>query len=86
MTGMAAGNRPGGTLQAALASASASYLQAKVTPHHPIVCPDQLAFHPDGRLTCTHAEVPPGDERTRFCVDHSVALLIVELGRTWPHR
>lgn len=48
-------------------------------PHHPITCPGQLAYHPDGRLACPHSEAGPEDPRTRRCVTHSIAVLIIEI-------
>jgi len=33
----------------------------------------------DGSLVCDHEVTPANDERTRFCVNHSLALLLLEL-------
>lgn len=72
---------PGGTvnLQSTLASASVTSNAEPVKPHHPITCPSNLRFEDDGMLRCEHAEVPSGDLRTQHCLDHSVALLLIEL-------
>jgi hypothetical protein len=69
------------TLQATLSSASAGSNEgpAVVSPHHPINCSTQLRLEPDGTFSCDHASVPGGDDRTRFCVNHSLALLLIEL-------
>lgn len=66
-------------LQATLASASAG--EQVVAPHHPITCRSDLRYEPDGTLCCEHASVPPEDPRTRLCVHHSVAVLLIELAR-----
>jgi hypothetical protein len=47
-------------------------------PHHPIMCAGRLFYHDDGRFECEHAVVGPDDERTRHCIDHSVAFLLFE--------
>ncbi|MGH8973673.1 MAG: hypothetical protein ACRD0C_10780 [Acidimicrobiia bacterium] len=64
-------------LQATLASASAG--PGATGPHHPITCRSDLRYEGDGTLRCEHASVPPDDLRTRWCVDHSVAVLLIEL-------
>jgi hypothetical protein len=49
-------------------------------PHHPISCHDELLWlAEDGTLGCPHARVPAGDRRTQGCVDHSIAILLLEL-------
>jgi hypothetical protein len=69
-------------LQATLSASSAlSPLEAPTSPHHPITCPSQLAYDEDGTFACEHTEVGPGDVRTQLCIDHSVALLIIELSK-----
>jgi hypothetical protein len=55
--------------------------EAPVRPHHPVTCSSQLRFEEDGTFACGHASVPPGDRRTQSCLDHTVALLLVELGQ-----
>jgi hypothetical protein len=71
---------PGGglKLQATLSSSS-SGTGEPVVPHHPITCNGALRFENDGSLHCEHAEAPPGDLRTQFCIDHSISLLLMEL-------
>ena len=65
-------------LQATL-SASSSGLDSPVSgKHHPITCTDELELDEDG-LRCPHTSVPGDDARTQGCVDHSVAILLIEL-------
>lgn len=66
-------------LQASLAMGSA--MTGPYAKHHPITCTSKLAFHDDGRFECEHGEVPPGDRRTQSCLDHSIAILLIELLR-----
>jgi len=63
-------------LQATLAASSAG--PTITGGHHPICCSSRLWLHEDGRFECEHGDVPGGDERTRHCIDHSVALLLIE--------
>lgn len=65
-------------LQATLAASSACGADSEVRPHHPIVCSGELTFHADGTFACEHAVAPADDPRTRFCLDHSVAILLLE--------
>ena len=68
-------------LQATLSASSTGTLgSAAVLPHHPITCDSCLRLEEDGRLACDHTAAPPGDHRTQQCIDHSVALLLIELG------
>jgi hypothetical protein len=53
--------------------------EAIVKPHHPITCSGPLRYEEDGSFSCHHASVPPGDVRTQSCLDHTVALLLLEL-------
>lgn len=69
----------GVNLQATLLAASAVGLPEGRMPHHPITCTGNLRYHDDGAFACEHAAVSPGDVRTQFCVDHSIALLLMEL-------
>ena len=71
-------------LQATLSSASAGGNDGMiaVNPHHPITCSSELQLDIDGRFRCEHTEVPGGDERTRLCVNHSLALLLIELAQS----
>lgn len=69
-------------LQATLSASSAmSPPEGLGIPHHPITCGSELSYHDDGHFACEHAAVPPGDLRTQYCLDHSIALLLIELGR-----
>lgn len=65
-------------LQSTLSASSASGAFI-VTPHHPISCPTHLRLEEDGAFSCDHAMVPPGDVRTQTCVDHSIAILLMEI-------
>lgn len=68
------------SLQATLSASSMGTPGAPpVLPHHPITCDGNLRFEEDGRLACDHTAAPPDDHRTQQCIDHSVALLIIEL-------
>ena len=70
-------------LQATLSASSAVPPEAGLAvPHHPITCTSSLRFGEDGAFACEHAIVPPGDVRTQFCIDHSIALLLIELSRS----
>ena len=67
-------------LQATLSLSSATGPEEPpVRPHHPITCSSTLRFEDDGTFACNHASVPPGDARTQSCIDHTVALLLLEL-------
>lgn len=69
-------------LQATLSASSALGTgDATVFPHHPITCAGTLRLDTDGALSCEHASAPPDDVRTQCCIDHSVALLLIELSR-----
>ena len=68
-------------LQATLsASSTGSSGSEAILPHHPITCDGCLRLEEDGGLACDHTVAPPGDHRTQQCIDHSVALLLIELG------
>ena len=69
------------SLQATLSSSSAGASEAAVLPHHPITCQADLQFYDDGRLSCEHATAPPGERRTKLCIDQSIAILLLELAR-----
>jgi hypothetical protein len=76
------GGDGGINLQATLSASSAmSPPEGAIIPHHPITCTSDLRFDDDGTFGCAHTEVPPGDLRTQFCIDHSIALLLIELSR-----
>jgi hypothetical protein len=69
-------------LQATLSSSSAGTPPAEIVqPHHPITCPTELRLEDDGAFACQHASAPSGDLRTRSCINHSVALLLIELAQ-----
>jgi hypothetical protein len=73
---------PGGdlNLQATLSLSSANGSEEPIVkPHHPITCSSPLRYEQDGTFACGHAVVPPGDVRTQSCLDHTVALLLLEL-------
>jgi hypothetical protein len=77
------GGDGGINLQATLSASSAmSPPEGAIIPHHPITCTSDLHYDDDGTFGCTHADVPPGDLRTQFCIDHSIALLLIELSRS----
>ncbi|MDQ3944234.1 MAG: hypothetical protein M3357_03600 [Actinomycetota bacterium] len=69
-------------LQSTLSTSSVSEEAEPVRPHHPITCPSQLRLDEDGTFSCEHASVPPGDVRTQICLDHTVALLLIELSHS----
>ena len=62
------------------ASSTGSPDSGTILPHHPITCDGWLRLEEDGRLACAHTAAPPGDHRTQQCIDHSVALLLIEFG------
>lgn len=64
-------------LQATLSAASVTSEQHY--PHHPITCTGDLYYCEDGSFGCDHAEVGPEDERTVYCIQHSIALLLIEI-------
>lgn len=65
-------------LQATLSASSATPDLPAYGPHHPITCQSRLFLHEDGTLECEHAVVPPQDHRTQYCLDHSIAILLME--------
>ena len=67
------------SLQSTLSTSSVSEQAEPVRPHHPITCPSRLELDEDGTFSCEHTSVPPGDVRTQLCLDHTVALLLIEL-------
>lgn len=64
-------------LQATLSAGSAISDQV-IAPHHPITCTSRLALNEDGSLACEHAVTPPDDLRTKYCVDNTIAILLIE--------
>jgi hypothetical protein len=74
--------RPGGgsvNFQATLSAVSAFSPLEAGCPHHPITCQSGLRYEEDGTFSCEHTSVPAGDVRTQFCIDHSMAVLLIEL-------
>jgi hypothetical protein len=69
-------------LQATLSSSSAGAPPDEIVgPHHPITCSTELRLDDDGAFACQHASAPSDDLRTRSCINHSVALLLIELAQ-----
>ena len=67
-------------LQATLSLSSTTGPEEPVVkPHHPITCSSPLRYEEDGSFSCHHATVGPEDMRTQSCLDHTVALLLLEL-------
>lgn len=67
-------------LQATLSASSAGTEQGRYDPHHPITCAGELELDFEaGEFRCPHAGVPVNEERTTYCLQHSIALLIIEL-------
>lgn len=65
-------------LQAVLASTS--IMDEPTNYHHPIACYEGgLRLDGDGALHCDHATAGPDSPRTRTCLNHSVAVLLMEL-------
>jgi hypothetical protein len=58
--------------------ATATWGVDTVAPHHPICCSDELRYD-DVEFSCPHASVPADEPRTVGCIQHSIALLIIEL-------
>lgn len=71
-------------LQTTLASGSALSVliegAEEIRPHHPITCSSrQIALYEDGSMSCDHAATSPGDLRTQYAVNGSIAVLLLEL-------
>lgn len=74
------GGHAGVNLQATISAAtSGTEGQVTVLPHHPLTCTAGLFFDEEGELYCDHAKAPHGDKRTQAGLNHSVAILILEL-------
>lgn len=69
-------------LQATLSSSSSTNSLEAVIPHHPVTCPGELALDVDGTFRCPHATASPDNHRTQHCIDHSIALLLIEIAVT----
>lgn len=79
MHSVVGGPKGGINLQATLSASSAMGGEV-VNPHHPITCTSPLEVDFEaGEFRCQHAGVPLGELRTQYCVDHSIALLLIEL-------
>lgn len=69
----------GSQLQSTIASATSGVgVLPPGTAHHPISCTANLYFDEEGVLSCEHFEVPTNDPRTKACLNHSLALLLIE--------
>lgn len=76
------GSIEGINLQSTLSASSAIVQLPIAIPHHPITCSNEkLQFEEDGTFRCEHGSVGPGDIRTQHCIDHSIALLLLEIAR-----
>lgn len=60
-------------------SAATSTNEPSINPHHPITCTGNIYYDEDGTFRCDHASAPPDNPRNHQCVNHSVALLLIEL-------
>lgn len=69
----------GFNLQSTISASTASHVPH--TPHHPITCTSKLRLEDDGTFGCEHTSVPADDPRTRECVTHSIAILLLELAK-----
>ena len=69
-------------LQSLLATTSGTADLDQTVPHHPITCHGILTYDADGCFACEHATVPAEDERTQACLNHSMALLLIEIAET----
>ena len=67
------------SIQPALASESTGSRWPPMEPHHPITCRGPLWFYEDERFACEHVTVPPDDPRTKAALNHTVAVLLLEL-------
>lgn len=65
-------------LQSTLSSSTSGIPNPPGVGHHPITCTSDLTFDDEGLFACEHYECPADDARTRACLIHSVALLIIE--------
>lgn len=67
-------------LQTTLATATSAG-ESPTGPHHPIMCQGRLRFEEDGTLRCDHVGVPPDDPRTVQVLNHTIAILLIELAQ-----
>jgi len=73
---------PTGTTHQLQSTVSAATSGVDLPPgvlHHPITCTGELTFDEEF-FACPHAEVPITERRTKACLVHSMALLIIEEG------
>lgn len=64
-------------LQATLSSMSAD---SELRPiHHPVTCNGRLWFEEDNSFHCEHGSVDQDDDRTRSCINHTIAILLIEI-------
>lgn len=64
-------------LQATLSASSAG--TGDTNPHHPITCTGELEVDIEaGEFRCPHIGVPLSEERTVYCLQHTIALLLIE--------
>jgi hypothetical protein len=61
------------------AEAGPAWSDPPITPHHPLACGGPLQYHEDGTMQCEHAVTWPQDRRARTAINHSIALLILEM-------
>ena len=67
-------------LQATISAATAGTPEHEaVIPHHPITCTAGLFYDEEGELYCDHAKAPKGNKRTQSALNHSMAILLLEL-------
>lgn len=77
-SGVLLSGKVGFDLQGTLSAGNPPPLDSVVVPHHPISCRGELEYDDDG-FRCAHASVPADEERTVFCVQQSIAVLLMEL-------
>lgn len=65
-----------------ICSASTANVDSQIYPHHPIQCTGDLYYFEDGSMACDHAKTDAKDSRTRACLIHSVAILLIEMAET----
>lgn len=66
-------------LQQACSGSTASNEVFTGGPHHPITCSGELFFEQDGAFRCEHSIASADDPRTKQAVNHSIAILLIEL-------
>lgn len=67
------------TIASTTAANSADRDPLLVGSHHPITCQGPLYFDEEGEFSCEHAKAQRGESRTQACLNHSVAMLLIEL-------